>query len=247
MPTRIQINNKLEEIDVVILCGGMGSRLQAVISDRPKPMAMMDQKPFLEILIDYFSDFGLRRFILCAGYMSEIIGNYYNWKAGPLEFVISDEKVPLGTAGAIKNAQALIRSDPFLVTNGDSFCSVDLGGFFMFHSARQALMSMVVVQSKDTPDYGRVLLDESQRIVGFEEKKQGCGHTNAGVYLFQKQILSSIPANAEYSLEYDLFPGLVKKQSYAFICREPLIDIGTPERFETAKQFFGSNRKVLSS
>jgi len=247
MQTRNLISDKLKEVDVVILCGGVGSRLASVVNDRPKPMAEVNQQPFLDILVCYFAGFGFRRFVLCVGYMSEVIRDYYGPKAGHLEFIVSHEHTPLGTAGSVKNAQKLIQSDPFLVANGDSFCSVDLSEFYNFHSSRQALLSMAVVESGDTTDSGRVTLDSLQRIISFEEKeqKEGTGYINAGIYLFRKHILSFIPANTKYSLEYDLFPRLTNRDGYAFVSREELIDIGTPQQYERAKEYFAAGTGVL--
>jgi len=245
MQTRNLIENKLKEIDVVILCGGIGSRLAKIVNDRPKPMAEINRQPFLDILIDYFCGFGLRRFVLCTGYMSKLIQNHYSQKKGSLEFVVSNEQTALGTAGSIKNAERFIQSEPFLVANGDSFCSVDLAEFYDFHLSRRALMSMVVVESEDTTSSGLVTLNCSQRITSFEEKKpqNQTGYINAGIYLFRKKILSLIPENTRYSLEYDLFPRLTNLDSFAFVCREELIDIGTPERYEWARGFFSIENK----
>ncbi|UCE46426.1 MAG: nucleotidyltransferase family protein [Phycisphaerales bacterium] len=245
MHTRNPTRNKLSEIDAVILCGGVGKRLRSVVNDRPKPMAQINDRPFLDILVESFAEFGLRRFVLCAGYMSDIIRDYYTEKSNfvgwgsphhPLKFVISDEHKPLGTAGAIKNAAKHIRSDTFLVANGDSFCSVDLGAFYDFHSARLALMSMVVVETQNTGDCGLVSIDDSQRITGFEEKNaQSHGrYINAGIYLFQKEALSLIPENTSFSLERELFPKLIEQNCYAFATQGRLFDIGTPARFAAA-------------
>ena len=238
MHTRTPIKNKLSDIDAVILCGGMGRRLRTVVDDRPKPMAEIDDRPFLDILIDSFCKFGFRRFVLCAGYMSQIIRDYYNSRTRSCEFVISDEHKPLGTAGAIKNATDFIRSNTFLVANGDSFCPVDLGAFYDFHSARHALMSMVVLETRNTGDCGLVSLDASQAITGFEEKnEQSQGrYINAGIYLFQKEVLSLIPDGTSFSLEHELFPKLTNEACYAFVTRGRLIDIGTPARFAMAKK-----------
>jgi NDP-sugar pyrophosphorylase family protein len=214
----------------------MGTRLRAVVDDRPKPMAEISNRPFLDILIDSFCEFGLRRFILCVGYMSEKIRDYYCSRSGARRFVISDERKPLGTGGAIKNAAELIRSDSFLVANGDSFCSVDLGAFYDFHSARNAAMSMVVTESQNTGDCGRVSLDASQAIVSFEEKNRQSQsrYTNAGIYLFRREILSLIPDDTKSSLEHDLFPKLIERGCYGLVTDGRLFDIGTPERFAMA-------------
>ena len=247
MQTKDLTENRLRDLDAVVLCGGVGSRIAEVVNDRPKPMAEINRQPFLNILIRYFASFGLRRFVLCTGYMSEVIQDYYGPKAGPLEFIISREHAPLGTAGSIKNAQRFIQSDPFLVANGDSFCSVDLSEFYNFHLSRQTLLSMAVVESEDTTESGRVTLDSLQRIISFEEKeqKEGTGYINAGIYLFHKRILSFIPANTKYSLEYDLFPRLTNHGSCAFVSCEELIDIGTPRQYERAKEYFAAGTEIL--
>ena len=99
---------------------------------------------------------------------------------------------------------------------------------------------MVVTESEDAAECGLVLLDDSQQIVSFEEKKQENrkGYVNAGIYLFQRQVLSFIPEGCNFSLEYDLFPMLADEGCYAFISHNKLIDIGTPQRYEQAKEFF---------
>jgi len=247
MQIRNHIKTKLTKVDVVLLCGGIGSRLATIVNDRPKPMAKINQQPFLDILIDYFAGFGFRRFVLCTGHMSEVIQEYYNQKSSSLEFIVSDEKSPLGTAGCIKNAQKFIQSESFFVANGDSFCSVNLFEFCNFHLSKQSLMTMAVTESEETGNGGLVRFDNSQKIVSFEEKIVQCqkGYINTGLYLFRKNILSLIPEHTKYSLEYNLFPRLTNKNSFAFICREELIDIGTPERYARAKRLFSVQTKKL--
>ena len=84
-----------ENTDVVILCGGLGTRLRECVSDRPKPMADVQQRPFIQILIEQFQGFGFRRFILCTGYMSEVVRSYFADHRDGVEIVISEESRPL--------------------------------------------------------------------------------------------------------------------------------------------------------
>ena len=232
----------MKDLDVLILVGGKGTRLKTVIHDRPKPMAYMGGRPFLDIIMDHVSSYGFRRFILCTGHIGGVIRDYYNIdKADFQEILFSEESKPLGTAGAIKNAEGLIRSSPFLVMNGDSFCALDLAKFLDFHLMRGALLSMAVVKAENTGDYGLVLLDESQRVIGFDEKgKKESIFINAGVYFFNKEILSLIPSDTQYSLEYDLFPKMTDKKFYGYSVKGNLIDIGTPERYKQAKNYFST-------
>jgi len=228
-------------ISVVILCGGKGERLQKVISDRPKPLAEIGGRPFLDILVDYVSGFGFRRYILCTGYMKEAIESYYSRKKSSCEIILSEENVPLDTAGAIKNAEKYIQSDPFLVLNGDSFCPLDISQLLCFHRGKGALLSIALTEIDNKDDFGQITLDSYDRIIGFKEKIGGDNKNfvNAGVYCFTKEILSLIPPETKYSLEYDLFPKLNKEGFYGFVTNEKLIDIGVPERYRHAEKLLG--------
>jgi len=231
---------KTEDINVVILCGGLGKRLRSIIADRPKPMAEVKNRPFLDILIRYVSSYGFKRFILCTGYKGEMIRRYYKAGGGDLKIVFSEEKEPLGTGGALKNAENFIQSDVFLSLNGDSFCQMNMQDFLAFHRAKKAELSIALAAIEKDADYGVVSLGSNNRIVSFNEKgvADGNGFINAGVYLFNKDVLKSIPSDKKYSLEYELFPNILHKGIYGYITHAELIDIGTPERYETAKEFF---------
>jgi NDP-sugar pyrophosphorylase family protein len=201
-------------------------------------MATIADRPFLDILIDQFRRSGFRRFVLCTGHMSGAIESHYAGSEGDIEVVISQEEQPVGTAGAVKLAEPHIRTDPFLVANGDSICKADLAAFVRLHKARKATLSMVVAPSQDPKDYGTVIVDSSQRITAFAEKTGSGpgGLISAGIYLFGKQVLSTIPAGVKCSLEYDLFPNLVAHPCYAFLATSPVLDIGTPDRLAKARQ-----------
>jgi NDP-sugar pyrophosphorylase family protein len=226
----------LGKIDVVILCGGEGRRLKDIIGDIPKPMARIGHVPFLELLISYLRSQGFRRFILCTGYRSKAIKDYFKDRGDGV--LISEERVPLGTAGAIKHAQGLIQSDPFVVINGDSFCKVDFRGLIGFHRSKGAVACMVLCPGVKGDDYGRVTVSEGGRILRFKEKPQGAtgeALVNAGVYVFGKGVLKLIPTGEDYSAERDLFPKM-GHDLYGYIVNERHIDIGTPQRYEEAKE-----------
>lgn len=229
----------MENIDVVILCGGKGQRLRGVIDDRPKVMAEINGRPFLDFIIEYVLSFGLKRFILCSGYQAEYIDAYYSNRKLPFELILSRENTPLGTGGALKNAQKLIKSTNLIVLNGDSFCRVNLKKFYEFHIERHSFLSIVAAQTENSEDFGSLSIDNSARITAFQEKTQELNaFVNAGLYIFKKEVLSLIPLGRAISLEYDFFPKFISKGIYGFVTEEPLIDIGTPQRYERAKAFF---------
>ena len=230
------------QIDVMILCGGLGTRLREVVSDRPKPMAPIADRPFLEILITQFSRAGFRRFILCTGHLSESVRSHFADRRLGFDLTISEETVPLGTAGAIKNAERLISSGPFLVANGDSYCDVDLEAFCRFHDLHRALLSIVLAPSKDTRDYGRIEVGEAGRITTFAEKTQVTrpGLINAGIYLFEKSVFQQIPVDSKMSLEHEIFPTLVSERCFGYVGASPVLDNGTPERYRRASAYFAA-------
>ncbi|NQT72556.1 MAG: NTP transferase domain-containing protein [Chloroflexi bacterium] len=224
------------EIDVLILCGGLGNRLKEVVRDRPKPMAKINSRPFLDILVDYVASYGFKRFILCIGHMGGVIRQHFKNKNDGLTYVFSEEDNPLGTGGAVKNAEPLIHSNPFMVMNGDSFCEVDLTRFLEFQTTNESFVSMVVIDAKDANDYGSITLGDSREITAFNEK-DSAGQpqlVNGGIYLFDKDVLQLIPKMTKFSLERDLFPKIVDRDFYGYLADGTFVDIGTPERYRQA-------------
>lgn len=236
------------DVDVLILCGGVGARLSPAVSDRPKPMAAISGRPFLDILIGHVSRYGFRRFILCTGYMKDKISAYYSQGYRDLEIVFSEEEKPLGTGGAVREAEPHIRSSSFVVMNGDSFCPLNMREFLAFHHKQEADISIALSRATDAGDYGIVECDSAGVVVSFLEKGQRReGLVNAGVYVMQKNILTAIPAGACFSLEHDLFPSYVSRRFYGYVTDKSFIDIGTPERYAAACTMFTETEKGRST
>lgn len=238
---------KPKDIDVLILCGGRGQRLRRVVNDRPKPMADFGGRPFLSMLVEYAASFGFRRFILCTGYLSAVIEEYYKKKTKGLEVIVCREKEPLGTGGAVKGARRLIHSSPFLVLNGDSFTPIDLLKFLKFHLSKKALVSLVLAKNRMRRDSGKVRLDANQRVVNFKEKKASGRNTfdNAGMYFMDRAIFSTMKGKKRFSVEYDLFPKLAKKDFFGFRQRGRLIDFGTPRAYKEAGRIFAKGTLLI--
>jgi len=229
----------LKTIDAVILCGGQGMRLRKAVPDKPKVLAPVNNKAFLDILVENLLSFGFRRIILSLGYKKETIIDYFTGKESKTEYdlIFSQEETPLGTGGAIKKAQKLIKSDIFLVINGDSLCNVDLEDFLNFHLTKGAMISMVLAESENVLDTGSVVLNSENKITSFSEKDAGVkkGYTSAGVYLFNREVFSCMPERRVFSLEYDFFPTMVANRMYGYRDKITFFDIGTPKKYEQAK------------
>ncbi|MFA4872400.1 MAG: nucleotidyltransferase family protein [Patescibacteria group bacterium] len=233
-----------EPLEVCILCGGLGTRFRAVDPSIPKVLAPFNGIPFLSRLIEQFLRIGTTRIILCVGYKAEDIESYYRSSPYTKHLVYSKEDAPLGTGGALKQAETLLRGEYFFVANGDSYCPVNLLEVAQQHFMhKNTLATMVCSKCNERTDAGNVIIDErSKRIVAFREKENlpEAQWRNAGIYLFHKKALSLIPPDAKTSLEYDLFPALIGKGLYGFATSEQFIDIGTPERYSKALDYFSS-------
>lgn len=230
-------NNMLPPL--YILSGGLGTRLKTVLEGIPKPMAEISGKPFLELLISYYQNMGVSEFILCNGYLSDVIEDYFQGKSN---ISIVTEKKPLGTAGAIFNAWQSRKDPEFIVCNGDSFCDVNLNDFIYFVKKNDIEFAVVVSQIEDASDYGTVLLDESFKITSFLEKDKNNTNRaliNAGIYYMTSKNMPYL--ENKFSIEKEVFP-LVAKENllYAYQVSSDIIDIGTPDRLVYAKKYFNS-------
>ena len=228
-----------KNIDVLILCGGQGTRMRPVLADKPKILIDLGGKPFLDILLKNLATQGFQRIILSVGYLKEQIINHFATNTDKkIQIEFATEDTPLGTGGAVKKAKSLIKSDNFLIMNGDSLCLVDYQKFYENHLDKGALISMVLNKVADTSDYGEVKLDDGNKIVNFNEKGGGkkSGLISAGIYFMRKNIFSYMPKESNFSLEYDFFPKILDKPCYGFVSEEEFIDIGTPKKYKRASQ-----------
>lgn len=214
--------------DVVILCGGLGTRLRSVVSDRPKPMAVIQDRPFLDFVIDHLVAQHCTRLIFSTGYQGACIEGHVS-KRTDIDAIISQEHQPLGTAGALRACLPLINTETVLVLNGDSLCRIHFQSLLATHRQQAAVATLAVVPSKNRIDGGALTLDHAGRILTFREKEAG-SYINAGIYAIQTSLLEQIAPNTASSLERDIFPPLAGHGLFAHISDAPLYDIGTPAR-----------------
>lgn len=223
----------LNEIDVAVLAGGLGTRIKDTLGDTPKLLAPIGGHAFLDILIARLRHFGARRLILGLGHLAEkVTAHLENNPPADIDIVTAIEPEPLGTAGALRFVIPEINSDPVLVMNGDSFTGADLCGFIDAHRQSGADASILCAQVPDTAAYGRFDISPEGRVLAFSEKSPdspGPGVINAGVYLFNAAMLDRINVMAGPSLERDVFQALAPGTINAVTSDAPFIDIGTPE------------------
>ncbi len=233
----------LEALDIFVLAGGLGTRIRPVLGDLPKILAPILDRPYLAYLLDWLERFGARRVVLGLGHRAQAVIEYLE-QAQPLngiEVATVVEPSPLGTAGAIRFARGVLRSDPVLIMNGDSFTDADLCAFVDCHSAAETRGSLLCAEVDDAGRYGRVEIDQAGYIQGFVEKDaafHGTALINAGVYLLSEGLLDDIAACEATSLERDVFERLPAGSLAAFAGRFRFIDIGTPESLAQAANVF---------
>lgn len=232
--------SNLSEVSVAILAGGLGTRLSPVLSGQQKVVVKVREHPFLEYILNQLSKAGFKKIVMCTRHLGnqvkEAFGNNYKF----LTIFYSQEPSPLDTAGAVRLALPYLPSEDILVTNGDSFLDIDLKKFLEFHIEKKANGTIALTQVSDTSRYGSVELDKNKRIVGFEEKKRNkrSGFINAGIYLFKRSILSEIPENKAVSFENEMFSSWIGKKFYGFKATGDFKDIGTPDDYNQAEEFF---------
>jgi mannose-1-phosphate guanylyltransferase len=223
----------LGDIHIAILAGGLGTRLRGVLPDQPKVLAPVRGKPFLEYLLDWLIQQGARRVVLCLGYRADDVLAYLKsrWFA-PLEIETMVEAEPLGTGGALANARAFLTTDPVLVINGDTFLDADLNGFLTAHRASQADLSILAVEVENAGRYGRMVSDQNDRVVRFEEKNPEAkdkAWINGGMYLCRPAIMERVARLRKCSLERDVFEELPPGTIHAWRAHCRFLDIGTPD------------------
>jgi len=226
--------------ETVILVGGKGTRLQSVVPDRPKVLVAVNGRPFLAYLLDQIAAAGVAHVILCVGYRGEQVQAAFGDTYAGMCLTYSQEKTLLGTGGALRLALPLISSEMFITMNGDSFCELNLTDLWVWHHARQAKTTLVLTHKSDTARYGRVTLSTDGKISDFEEKGStvGAGWVNAGIYVFNSELVRAIPSGRAVSLEHEVFPGWVGQRLYGYQSHGRFLDIGTPESYAQANALF---------
>ena len=223
----------------VILAGGLGTRLKPAVSDRPKPMAEIKGKPFLEYVINRLKANKVRSATLCVSYMKDKIVDYFSKNYG--EYVrFSVEETPLGTGGALKNAEKLL-PERFLLLNGDTHALVDYQNLLDFHEKNKADVTVVFHQGAGNRG-GRAKL-AGNRLLEFVEKgvETGPGLVNSGVYVVERSVLAKIPKDVVVSWEKETLPALLGDKSVV-VCgyvqkEDPWgIDMGDPQHYDYLQQ-----------
>ena len=249
MPT-CNLNDEKINCVTVVLVGGQGTRIRHLLPDLPKPLAPVFGYPFLEWILRFLSKQRSHRVILSTGYMAEKIKYFIeSRKSQELNISCVEEKIPLGTAGGVLNALDELGEgfEAVLVLNGDSLVLTDLAPLLNVFQDQSIDAVILGVRVGDALRYGTLKFGNNRLLVGFKEKKPGAGVINAGVYLFRRKILDSLPRGKVLSFEVDVFPKLLLENKRIKIVEveAPFIDIGTEETLTKADAFIRKNSSLL--
>lgn len=218
-----------------MLAGGFGTRLRRVVADVPKPMAPINGRPFLEILLTTLDRKGFSRVVLSLGYMGERIHGYFGERFANLELDYVTESQPLGTGGGVRLALTRSVSDHVFVFNGDTYLDLEVG------KVEQQWKSngRPIIVGREVPDasrYGRLLIADGV-VTGFAEKgMSGPGLINAGCYVLNRHQLDGFLPGSAFSLEGDFLTGEVLSGTFdIYVTSGKFIDIGVPDDFQRAQ------------
>lgn len=228
--------------EAIILAGGFGTRLQSVVNDVPKPMAPINNEPFLNYIFDYLKHYQIKHVVLSTGYLSEKITEFYKTEFNGIKISYTTEKLPLGTGGGIRLALEKCSTSNVLVLNGDSFFDVDLETFHLKHSHSHAQFSLALREVDNASRYGTITLGNSNSIIAFKEKDnlEHSGLINGGVYILNRELfLEQTQANTPFSIEKDFYETRISELNiFGFEYEGYFIDIGIPEDYKKAQDDF---------
>ena len=229
--------------EAVILAGGMGTRLNPVVPDRPKPMAEINGRPFLEYLLDFLTGQGIEKIILSVGFRHQMILSHFGSSYKNAVLLYAVENFPMGTGGGIRNALANVSSEKVFIVNGDTFFRISLAIMEEEFNRNNADMMLALHPVSDPGRYGNVITGADGRILRFAEKTEATGTSliNGGIYLMKKDIFSEFDFPAAFSLEKEFLEknaGTLRFFGISF--DTDFIDIGIPETYRQASFFFGN-------
>lgn len=227
--------------DIIILAGGLGTRLKEQVSDRPKAMASVNGKPFLEYLLNYISKAGFQKVILSTGYLGKSIEDYFKDRYRSIDIEYALEKEPLGTGGAIRLAAKKVTTPYFIVLNGDTMFRIDLQRFFEDHVEKLAEITIALRKVEDASRYGQVEMNEAGIITSFHEKssKSEAGLINGGIYILKTKYFKKFQHPDKFSFEKDWMQKNVQSGDFlGQVYDDYFLDIGIPEDYKRAQTEF---------
>lgn len=221
----------------VILIGGLGTRLRPLTLHTPKPLLPILNRPFLAYQFDLLRRHGIHEVILCTAYRSDAFRRTFaDGRRWGIHITYVEEKKPLGTGGAIKNAEPFLNGRT-LILNGDVLLTLDVTRMTRFHQSHGAAVTIALTPVPDPTPFGLLVTGREGRVKQYIEKptpREIVGNTiNAGAYLFEPEVLAYLPEGIPYSVETGLFPRLLRMGTrvFGYVTKGYWMDIGTTQKY----------------
>lgn len=230
------ISLKQHENKVIVMAGGLGSRLSPLTLETPKPMLKVGEKPLLETILERFTEQGFANFLFSVNYKAEVIKEYFgNGSAWNVDIGYLHEDRPLGTAGCLTLIETPPTS-PFFVMNGDILTSVDFESMLNFHLQHEGRITVAVRRQEIKIPYGVVEID-GHTATSIQEKPTNSFFINAGIYVIDPEVLDTVPRNVRFDMT-DLLQKIIEEGETVntFPIREYWIDIGHSDDLKRAEQ-----------
>lgn len=229
-------DNMTHPLCAVILAGGLGTRLQSLVPDVPKPMASVGGRPFLSHLLDNLERQGIREVILALGYKHEAIIEYFGARYRSICITYRIEHTPLGTGGALRQALDAVEQGPILALNGDTFLAIEYSSMLTAHCTAGALVTIAIRQVSDARRYGKVVVEQGRITVFMEKSNVSSGWINTGVYIIERDIFAPFNLPEVFSFERDFLQRYCAQlRPTAFPTKASFIDIGIPKDYLRVK------------
>ncbi len=221
-------------MQAVILAGGLGTRFRPLTLKTPKPMIPVMGKPYLEYQLHYLKSYNISEVVLCVGYLGDKIQKHFgDGQSRGMNITYSFEESPLGTGGALKNAENRL-DDCFYLIYGDSFLPIDYFSLERHFTEVDKTVLMVLYDNReDTYVQNNVSLDNGGMVTHYEKDSGNptLHYVDAGVLVLKKEILDSMPPERVVSFEQEIFPNCIAREECAgFVTTQRFYDIGTPDR-----------------
>lgn len=225
-------------MQAVILAGGLGTRLRPITEKIPKPLVSIHNKPFLEYQLNLLKGYGINEFLLLVGYLGQLIESYFKDGSNlSISISYSYETSPLGTAGALKNAEDKIKAE-FLLINGDTLFPFNYKDFIAYFYSHKKLGLIAAYTNSDKALKNNIAVDNLDFVTGYNKNNHsGMTHIDAGVSLFSKEVLENIPANQACSMEDSVYSNLIKNRHImAYVTDNKFYDIGSFAGLKTIEE-----------
>ncbi|WP_103500344.1 MULTISPECIES: mannose-1-phosphate guanyltransferase [Streptomyces] len=226
----------------VVMAGGSGTRLRPMTASMPKPLLPVVNRPIMEHVLRLLKRHGLTETVVTVQFLASLVKNYFgDGEELGMELTYANEEKPLGTAGSVKNAEAALKDDSFLVISGDALTDFDLTELIRFHRERGALVTVCLTRVPNPLEFGITIVDEEGRVERFLEKPtwgQVFSDTvNTGIYIMEPEVFDYVEPDVPVDWSGDVFPRLMKegKPVYGYIAEGYWEDVGTHESYVKAQ------------